>query len=152
MEILWKRTVSVEFSAICLKLCWNCAFAQNLYTWKLGEIMIFYAECNTEKSAKEELVIFITLKKLNRFSGEIRTTSKVYSPLHRFFWFSSNVQKKRCQMQKMHKISWITALVQVSNYKKSCTFLNNHLKISKSKIFAFKAERIFFIGSRIDQQ
>ena len=46
--------------------------------------MIFYAECNTEKSAKEELVIFITLKKLNRFSGEIRTTSKVYSPLHRF--------------------------------------------------------------------
>ena len=40
VEILWKRT------AICPKLCPKCVFSQNFYTWKLGEITLFYVvEC-----------------------------------------------------------------------------------------------------------
>ena len=37
VEVLRKGT------AICLKLCGNCAFPQNLHTRKLGEIGVFYA-------------------------------------------------------------------------------------------------------------
>ena len=41
-EILWKGTVSVQFRAICPKLCGNCAFPQNFNPRKLGEILVFY--------------------------------------------------------------------------------------------------------------
>ena len=39
VEILWKSTVR---KVICLKLCGKCAFLQNFYTGKLGEIKVFY--------------------------------------------------------------------------------------------------------------
>ena len=41
--MLWKRTVSAEFRANCLKLCRNCAVPQNFHARKLGEILPFYA-------------------------------------------------------------------------------------------------------------
>ena len=41
--MLWKDIVSAEFRAIRPKLCGNCAFPQNFYTRKLGEVSEFYA-------------------------------------------------------------------------------------------------------------
>ena len=43
MEIFRKGIVSPEFWANLPKLCLNCAFLQNFYTKKLGEITVFWA-------------------------------------------------------------------------------------------------------------
>ena len=44
VEILRKDTVSAKFQTIRRKLCRNCAFPQNFYTRKSGEILVFFAE------------------------------------------------------------------------------------------------------------
>ena len=43
MATLWKDAVSAYFRANRTKLCVNCAFPQNSYTKKLGEIVVFFA-------------------------------------------------------------------------------------------------------------
>ena len=41
--IFCKYAVSAEFQANCQKFCRNCAFPQNFYTKKQGEVTVFYA-------------------------------------------------------------------------------------------------------------
>ena len=53
MEILWKGIVSVECREIRPKLLGNCAFAQNFYARKLGEISVFYTVISLTKFFKK---------------------------------------------------------------------------------------------------
>ena len=58
VEILPNDTVSAGFRAIHRKLYGNCAFSQNFYTKKLGEITVFYVvkhECTLHKIPQVQL-------------------------------------------------------------------------------------------------